>query len=89
MLPKNAGYRAFPYHCPDSSAASGCPFRAFAVVHSLRRQRKGMVQTLEQYFFCYEALLQEMQAAVGEVGSAAGAGALGEAGPGGAAGGQQ
>ncbi|GFR43930.1 hypothetical protein Agub_g5068, partial [Astrephomene gubernaculifera] len=28
-----------------------------AVVHTLRKQRKGMVQTLEQYYFCYEALL--------------------------------
>ncbi|KAG2453523.1 hypothetical protein HYH02_001743 [Chlamydomonas schloesseri] len=46
-----------------------------AVVHTLRRQRKGMVQTLEQYFFCYEALLQEMEDSMGKVAAAAAGGA--------------
>ncbi|KXZ52751.1 hypothetical protein GPECTOR_8g142 [Gonium pectorale] len=45
----------------DVKAAVDLP----AVVHSLRKQRKGMVQTLEQYYFCYEALLHEMQCALG------------------------
>ncbi|GIL46797.1 hypothetical protein Vafri_3673 [Volvox africanus] len=46
----------------EVSAAVDLP----AVVHSLRRQRKGMVQTLEQYYFCYEAVLQEMQDSSGQ-----------------------
>ncbi len=46
--------------------------RPSAVVHTLRRQRKGMVQTLEQYFFCYEALLQEMEDSMGKAAAAAG-----------------
>ncbi|EFJ45463.1 hypothetical protein VOLCADRAFT_82191 [Volvox carteri f. nagariensis] len=45
----------------DVSTAVDLP----AVVHSLRRQRKGMVQTMEQYYFCYEAVLHEMQEATG------------------------
>ncbi|KAG2453158.1 hypothetical protein HYH02_002484 [Chlamydomonas schloesseri] len=34
------------------------------LVHSLRRQRCGMVQTFEQYAFCYQALYEELAAAL-------------------------
>ncbi|KXZ54380.1 hypothetical protein GPECTOR_5g459 [Gonium pectorale] len=44
------------------------------LVHSLRRQRGGMVQTLEQYAFCYQAVAEELAAAVGEGAPAAGDG---------------
>lgn len=36
-----------------------------AVVHCLRKQRRGMVQTLEQYYFCYEAVLHELEQSCG------------------------
>lgn len=32
-----------------------------AVVHSLRKMRRGMVQTLDQYEFIYKAVLQELE----------------------------
>ncbi|CAD7704834.1 unnamed protein product [Ostreobium quekettii] len=32
------------------------------VVARLRRQRMGMVQTVEQYYFCYQAVIQEVEA---------------------------
>ncbi|KAG2437341.1 hypothetical protein HXX76_005998 [Chlamydomonas incerta] len=34
------------------------------LVHSLRRQRCGMVQTFEQFAFCYQALYEELAAAM-------------------------
>ncbi|PNH12804.1 Protein-tyrosine-phosphatase PTP1 [Tetrabaena socialis] len=50
-----------PAPAEDVKAALDLP----AVVLALRKQRKGMVQTLEQYYFCYEALLHEMQDSIG------------------------
>ncbi|CAD7705408.1 unnamed protein product [Ostreobium quekettii] len=35
------------------------------VVARLRRQRVGMVQTVDQYYFCYQAVIQEVEAEVG------------------------
>ncbi|GIL66293.1 hypothetical protein Vafri_19896 [Volvox africanus] len=38
------------------------------LVHSLRWQRYGMVQTIEQYAFCYQAVYEELLAALGNGG---------------------
>ena len=35
------------------------------VVTNLRKQRAGMVQTEEQYIFCYHALLEELKEVLG------------------------
>ncbi|GLC42084.1 hypothetical protein PLESTB_001066400 [Pleodorina starrii] len=43
------------------------------LVHSLRRQRSGMVQTIEQYAFCYQAVYEELQTALGGRGGGGGA----------------
>lgn len=36
------------------------------VVERLRKQRMGMVQTIDQYYFCYQAVIQEVEAQVGK-----------------------
>lgn len=38
-----------------------------ALVHALRKQRMGMVQTSEQYMYCYHVLVDEMVAMVGHL----------------------
>lgn len=35
------------------------------VVARLRKQRMGMVQTIDQYYFCYQAVMQEVEARLG------------------------
>jgi hypothetical protein len=34
---------------------------AAAVVEDLRKQRRGMVQTLDQYYFCYRTIMEELR----------------------------
>ncbi|KAI8815328.1 hypothetical protein BJ742DRAFT_12327 [Cladochytrium replicatum] len=42
---------------PDTEANANDMDLVYAIVHHLRNQRVSMVQTLEQYAFCYEAVL--------------------------------
>lgn len=49
---------------PPSPAAVKLATDLPSVVAALRKQRKGMVQTAEQYLFCYQALLEEAKASL-------------------------
>ncbi|EGG17584.1 protein-tyrosine phosphatase 1 [Cavenderia fasciculata] len=45
----------------DNSPLDKVDFNLYSVVNNLRKQRPGMVQQLEQYLFCYEAIEDELR----------------------------
>ncbi len=47
---------------PPSNAEAAVALDVPALVHELRQQRAGMVQTLEQYAFIYQAAAEELAA---------------------------
>ncbi|KAG2485927.1 hypothetical protein HYH03_015371 [Edaphochlamys debaryana] len=56
VLEQRAAERPGSVSAAEVQAALDLP----ELVHSLRRQRGGMVQTLEQYAFCYQAVAEEL-----------------------------
>lgn len=53
--------RSWQLRLPASDEEMEGSLDLFTLVHQLRQQRMGMVQTMEQYCYCYNALKEELQ----------------------------